>query len=321
MRALAPAAVPVAIAAFAYALEETVLPREVSGVTVAIVLGLVAGNTIRPRGWAVDALARRLLPVAIVLVGLRLSVGEVVDVGPEAVGLAVLAIATGIGTGLALGRALGVGTRLAALIAIGTGICGNTAIVGAAPILRARRDEVAYAVATITLFGTVAVLAFPPIGHLFEVGNTSFGLWMGAGVHDTSQVVAAGFAYSDAAGDTATIVKLARNLFLAPVLAGLALVVSRRDAAAGRGIGLPWFVWGFVGTVALASLVDLPAGVVDWATHAAHALILVAIAAIGATTNLRAMRAVGFRPFALGLGTMGAVTGLVLLAVWGITIW
>ena len=295
-------------------LERTLLPEQVSAVTVALVLGILVGNTLRPEAAAFSGAAKVAVSLAIVLVGLRVRLADVVAVGPAAVTLASLAVATGLGAAIVLGRVLRVERTLALLVAIGTGICGNTAILAAAPILRARQSHVAYAVATITAFGTLAIVAFPAVGHAFGMDDRAFGLWAGAGVHDTSQVLATAFSFSDEAGETATIVKLVRNALLVPVLLAVAVLAARGTPAASRLPRVPWFVAAFVAAAAVASLGVVPHGAVSAASEAAHALIVFGIAAIGAATDVRVLRTVGGRLLVLGFLAMAAVSAAVLAA-------
>jgi uncharacterized integral membrane protein (TIGR00698 family) len=314
-----------ALGATAMALERAI-PADVPDVTYAIVLGLALGNLVSLPDAVQPGLAlaaRRLLPIAIVLVGLQLSLRAIADVGAIAVVVAVLAVATGLSVGVLLGRRVGVGYHLRLLIAAGTGICGNTAIITLAPVLRARMVDVTYAVALVTGFGAIAVVALPALGHLLDLGSASFGLWAGAGVHDTSQVLAAGFAYDDVAGETATVTKLARNLAIAPLVLVTSLIVRRAaapvaaDAVPGRPRPplVPLFLWGFLAAVALRSAGAVPDALLDPAREVAHALIVATIAAIGTRTRFADLRTVGARPLLVGAVAALAVSGVVLAAI------
>ena len=303
-------------AAIALALEATVLPEQLSAVTVALVLGLVVGSTIGPDAATLSRAAKALITVAIVLVGLRIRLADVTEVGAPAVALASLAVVTGIAAALAVGRALGVERIVTALVAVGTAICGNTAILAVAPILRAKQSQITYALATITAFGTLAIVAFPLVGAAAGMSDRTFGLWAGTGVHDTSQVLATGFAYSDAAGETATIVKLVRNAFLGPVVLAVAVLAAGAARAGWRSLNLPWFVWAFAAAAVLASLGVVPDAAVSASTEVAHVLIVLGIGAIGAATDVRVVRALGARPFALGFLAMASVSTAVLAALY-----
>ena len=152
------------------------------------------------------------------LLGARLSLGEIARIGLPATGLIVVTMAASFAIVLLVARFVRVEDRLAVLIAVGSAVCGNTAIVATAPVIGARAREVAYAVATITLFGTLAVFLYPTIGRAIELPQPSFGLWAGVAVHDTSQVIATSAAYGPSALDVATVVKLIRNALMAPLL-------------------------------------------------------------------------------------------------------
>ena len=254
-------------------------------------------------------------------------------------------VTVGLVLGTWLARRLGVRPPLSALITVGMAICGNSAILALAPIVRAPHRETAYAVSTITLFGLIGVLCLPLLGIALGLSDATFGVWAGLAVNDTAQVVATGFAFSPAAGDVATVVKLTRNLAILPVLLGATWLTVRSAAAAGvDGAGpsggsaaagspvrlfaraVPWFVIGFVVFAGLRTLglldVVLPTGgtLADLCSIAAAVLILVALAGVGISTDLRAMLGVGARPFLLGVSMWVVIVllGLVLaLAVTG----
>ncbi|HYQ89653.1 MAG TPA: putative sulfate exporter family transporter, partial [Candidatus Binatia bacterium] len=217
----------------------------------------------------------------------------------------------------------GVPGRLATLIGVGTAVCGNTAITATAPVIRAQDEEVSFAVATNTLFGTAAVFLYPLLGHWIGLSSAAFGTWAGTAVNDTSQVVATGFAYSDAAGKVATAVKLTRNALMGPVIVGIGLWYGRGGASTGAASfgsrmrqSIPVFVLGFLllallntlGVIArLGSLShrDLPHVLQDISRF----LILVALSGVGLSTRLRAMRKIGATPFLVGFAT-AATTAL-----------
>jgi uncharacterized integral membrane protein (TIGR00698 family) len=250
----------------------------------------------------------------------------------------VLAIVAVVSVGLVvttwLARRIGVGQPLSSLIAVGMAICGNSAILALAPIVRAPNRDTAYAVSTITLFGLIGVLTLPVLGAFLGLSDAVVGTWAGLAVNDTAQVIATGYAFSPPAGDVATVVKLTRNLALLPVLLGASWLAVRAAAAtadategspfggrrAGWTLGLvagavPWFVVGFAVFAGLrsAGLLDAatPAGgtLAELCSMTATLLILVALAGVGISTELRSMLEVGARPFLLG-AAVWAVIGL-----------
>ena len=232
------AAVAVAIVA---RLLTAFLPSIVAEVSVALLLGIVVAAVAGPRlkgltpGLAFSS--QRVLRLGIVLLGARLSLAEIARIGLPATGLIVVTMAASFAIVLLVARLVRVDDRLAVLIAVGSAVCGNTAIIATAPVIGARAREVAYAVATITLFGTLAVFLYPTIGHALGLSQPSAGLWTGVAVHDTSQVIATGAAFGSEALDVATVVKLIRNALMAPLLFLIAAVWASRveaEAATGR---------------------------------------------------------------------------------------
>jgi uncharacterized integral membrane protein (TIGR00698 family) len=226
----------------------------------------------------------------------------------------------------ALGRWLGVHDKLKILIGVGTAICGGSAIAAVTPIIRPDDHDTAFAISTIFLFNVIAVLLFPLLGHLLHLSDLGFGLWAGTAINDTSSVVAAGYSYSHAAGDYATIVKLTRATLIIPVCLVLAFVVAarekRRHAQAGS-VGhfslasiFPWFILWFLVASAVRTAGLIPVAIQPSIHLLAEFLIIVALTAIGLSANLRKMAASGARPILLGLGVWIAVAVSSLLVQW-----
>ncbi len=294
------------------------LPGAVGPVLVAVVVGLVVGNLIVLPARVRPGLAfatRRLLRAGVVLLGAKLSLGDVAAVGLRSVGMivacmAVAFVAVGLGA-----RLLHVPPRLAVLLAVGTAVCGNSAIVATSPIIEADERDISFAVGTITVLGTVALLVFPAVGHALAMGDTTFGYWAGLAVNDTSQVLATSAAYSAAALEVATVVKLVRNALMAPVLLGVAWWARRHGeptAATPRGAAreaMPLFVLGFLALAALRSTGALSADVADILGDLATVLVTVAIAAVALGTRWSGLRTVGAAPF------VTAATATVALAI------
>jgi uncharacterized integral membrane protein (TIGR00698 family) len=228
------------------------------------------------------------------------------------------------------GRLAGIPGRLATLIGVGTAVCGNSAIVATAPVIRARDEEVSFAVATNTLFGTAAVILYPVIGRLLHFGDAQFGTWAGTAVNDTSQVVATGFAFSEAAGHVATAVKLTRNALMGLVIVGVGLAYARAGEETGAPANLatrlkqslPLFVVGFLAMAVLNSV-----GGLRWLSERTHhdvgavlretsrAMILVALAGVGLSTRIEAMRRTGLKPFLIGLAVAALTSVASLLLI------
>ena len=271
--------------------------------------------------------AQRILRVGIVLLGARLSVGAIAQIGAPVALLAVGLVILVLGLGWLVGTRMGLPRTLVTLIAVGTAICGNSAIIATAPLLRAGSREVSFAVATITLFGTFALVAYPIVGRALGLDDAVFGTWIGLAINDTSQVVGAGAAYSPEARDVATVVKLIRNLAIAPVVVGIALLASRGERAqpSGDQLGgivraLPLFVIGFVGMAALRSVGVIDAPMADGLAEVAALCVLLALAAVGLGTRVGELRSIGLRPMLLGLLLGSVLAVLAATAIWALGI-
>ncbi|WHZ17958.1 MAG: Putative membrane protein YeiH [Rhodanobacteraceae bacterium] len=285
----------------------------VGGPVFAIVLGVVVRNVATPPAACVPGIrfaGKQILQWSIVALGLGLSLTQVARTGFESLSVTLVTVSAAFLAAWLLGRALGIPSKLKLLIGVGTAICGGSAIAAVTPIVKADEHDTAFAISTIFLFNLVAVLAFPLLGHLLGLSDRGFGLWAGTAINDTSSVVAAGYSYSNAAGDFATIVKLTRATLILPVCLGLVLIEAWRHRR-GDGFKLrrvfPWFILWF----AVASAVRT-AGWIPDAWHAglhlaAEFLVVVALAAIGLSSDLRRMAATGWRPIALGFGVWAAV--------------
>ena len=300
-------------------------------------LGLAVGAVVGPREDVRERLipgatlaSRYALRIGITLLGARLTLGQLLATGIGSVLAIVIVVSAALLLGTWLARRFGLLPPLSALVTVGMAICGNSAILALSPILGAKHRDTAYAVSTITIFGLIGVLLRPGLGRLLALPDATFGTWAGLAVNDTAQVVATGYAYSPAAGDVATVVKLTRNLAILPVLLGATWVVARSERAttdASRwsmvSRAVPWFVVGFVIVASLrsAGLLDvvLPGGgtLADLCSTAATLLILVALAGVGLATDLRSLALVGARPFLLG-ASMWVVIALLGLALAGL---
>lgn len=316
-------------AALAIAILATVLsrltPRAIGPVLIAVLIGLAASNLLRLPVTFVPGLSvatTRVLRVGVVLLGARISLGDVLSLGAMALWIAVACMTVAFLTVALLARVLRVPTRLAVLIGVGTAVCGNSAIMVTAPVIDADDRETGFAVGTITLFGTAALLLFVLVGRLLDLPDEVFGFWVGLAINDTSQVVAAGAAYSPRALEVATVVKLVRNALMAPLIVLIAWwsIRSRVRTAGIEGAwvcssalkAFPVFVLGFLAVAALSSFGVISERVSSLAGEVSSFLIVTAIAAIGLTTDLREIRSVGPRPILVALGATAvlAVLGL-----------
>lgn len=290
----------------------------------AVLFGLVLGNLVRPPAAAALGIRfafQTVLRTAIVLLGAGLSFTAALAIGLEALVLIVALMAVALATAHLLGERLGIHAKLASLIGVGTAVCGNSAITAVAPVIGAEDEDVAYAIATNTLFGTLAVFLYPIVGHALALGDAAYGTWAGTAVNDTSQVVAAGFAYTKEAGEVATVVKLTRNALMGVVIVGMGFLYHRAAAVGEGGLvarareSVPGFVLGFLAMATFNTL-----GVFAWTHEAtgvdaqavlgwvARAMILVALAGVGLSTRVDAMRRAGLTPLAVGFATAVATS-------------
>ena len=296
---------------------------------VAVVLGVVIGNTaLGARAYPGFRIAgRHLLRFGIVLLGLRISVGDVADLGPALLLMVVaVVVATFLGT-RALGRLLGLSPGFSLLVATGWSICGASAIAAAEPLARADEEEVAYAVAMVALCGSLAIVVLPAIGTLLGLPDPVFGAWVGASVHDVGQVVAAASTHGDEALAAAVVVKLTRVAMLAPLLASVAVAARRRPVVTEPSEGamqhepvrrpplVPWFVVAFLGAVALRSTGVLGDPVLDTARVAETTLVAAGLVGLGGQVVWRRLRRLGGRPLLLGLASWCLVAAVSLAGV------
>lgn len=286
-----------------------------SALTLAIVLGMLVGNTIYPRvapraAAGVSFCKSTVLRAGIVLFGLRLTLQDVRAVGGAAVAIDALVMGTTFGIAWWMGtRVFGLERRAAMLIGIGSAICGAAAVLAAEPVVRGRAEQVTVAVATVVVFGTLAIFAYPMLYHVglrygpLAMSPGSFGIYAGSTVHEVAQVVAVGRSITESAANTAVITKMVRVMLLAPFLLMLSAFLSHEGAHANpqsaRRIHVPWFAVGFIAVVGLHSLPIIPATVVAPIVRVDTFLLAMAMAALGITTHVSAVRQAGIKPLFL----------------------
>ena len=306
-----------AVAGCALALGQVIPLVGAPVLALAIGIGIAAirrpAESVRPGiRWS----GKYVLQSAIVVLGLTLSLARVASVGIVTLPVMLGTLSAALGVALLAGRALGIPGNLRTLVGVGTGICGASAIAAVSGVIEASEVDIAYAMSTIFVFNLLAVLLFPPIGHLLGLSQNGFGLWAGTAVNDTSSVVATGYAYGHIAGVHSVIVKLTRTTMIIPVVAVLGVIARRRET--GRTVRwhtvVPWFLVWFVGAALLESVGLVPAAWHAPLANLALVLITVALASIGLSTHLGDMRRAGYRPLLLGTLTWAtvAVTGLLL---------
>ncbi|SCE74701.1 conserved hypothetical integral membrane protein [Micromonospora chaiyaphumensis] len=284
----------------------------------AVVGGVVLSPLARRRSPAMAPglhLAKGLvLQLSVVFLGAQLSLRQVLSVGAESLPVMLGSLGVCLLLAWLVGRRLGVPRDLRTLIGVGTGICGASAIAAATPAIRARSNDVAYAISTIFLFNVAAVLVFPPLGHVLELSAHAFGLFAGTAVNDTSSVVAAAGVYGQDAVRYAVVVKLVRALMIIPVVLVLTTLNRRRadlpETSKARLAAslVPWFLVAFLAVAALNTAGLIPVAAQAALHHVALLFIAVALAGVGLSTDVAALRRAGARPLLLGLILWAAVS-------------
>jgi uncharacterized integral membrane protein (TIGR00698 family) len=312
------------------------LPKSpISAIMVAILLGILIRNTVTlPEIFqpGIRFGLVRILRLGIVLLGIRLSLGEVGAIGLKSLPVIIGAVLAALLIVTYFGRKLGLSGRLGTLIAVGTSICGATAIVATAPAIGAHDDEVSYSVACITMFGVIAMLVYPFAAHwMFAADPFAAGLFLGTAVHETAQVAGAGLVYQQFYDDPkvldiATVTKLVRNLGMLVIIPLMSIVYHRSSAEAGSvpkwWTMIPLFVVGFAGMSLLRTVGDqgeLAFGfiqpdqwqaIVGYTKKTAEICLAIAMASVGLGTSIKALRSIGIKPLAVGLFSALLVGGV-----------
>lgn len=321
-------AVALVIAALARFLE-SLLPIHLIGASViALFIGMLINHFRKPGAAVAPGLkftSKKLLKFAIILLGASLQIADVLKVGRMSLEVLCFTLLTCFGGGYFIGKALGLNWKLSNLISAGTGICGGSAIAAIAPVIDAEDTDIAYAMSATFLFDMAMIVLFPLMGRALGLSDVAYGLWSGTAVNDTSSVVAAGYAFSEAAGDYATMVKLTRTLSIIPTVLIFALINVRLKKKAASGSPdihaevrfaklFPWFILGFVGLVIVNSLGLIPAVISAGAKTVSKFLMVAALAAIGLNTSFKDMRKSGIAPMLHGF----IISALVVIVAIGV---
>jgi uncharacterized integral membrane protein (TIGR00698 family) len=310
------------------------LPKfPLSPVMCAVVLGMLWRNTLGVPAWATRGLnwaMHRLLRIGIALVGLRLTLSGATAIAVTALPVALSCLSVALLAGIAIARALAVPRRLGLLLAVGTAVCGCTAVVAMSPVIRARHAETAFAVTCVVLFGCIAMLFYPWVaGYFLAASPLHAGIFLGTAIHDTSQVIGAALIYSQQAGApaalaAASVAKLLRNLSIALLLPAAAWLTQRHEAAlqpaaqrealaeraatGGRARLVPFFVLAFFGFIVMRTAADalLPASplwqaLVNTGYSASELFLTCGMTAVGLSVAFTDMWRIGWRPLAAGL--------------------
>lgn len=310
---------------------ERSIPSQVIGASVvALFLGIVI-NYFSDKPKVFDAgitfTAKKILRLAIVLLGTSLSIGTILNVGRLSLAVMFFTLLTCFGGGYFIGRALGLDWKLSNLISAGTGICGGSAIAALAPVIEAKDSDVAYAMSATFIFDMAMIVLFPLMGQALNMSDMAFGLWAGTAINDTSSVVAAGYTYSEVAGDFATMVKLTRTLVIIPTVLVFSWIQFKAKTAQNGIAGekkerkkvsitslIPWFIIFFVVMAILNSSGLIPPAVSDSLKTLSRFLMVMALGAIGLKTDLSEMKQSGINPMVHGF----IISALVVIVALGV---
>jgi uncharacterized integral membrane protein (TIGR00698 family) len=317
------------VAALAVLLEK-LIPGGVLGASIiALFMGTIINSFFHPK-WIKPALkftSKRILKVAIILLGASLSVNTILSVGKMTFFVMIFTFAVCFGIGYFVGKLFGLNWKLSNLISAGTGICGGSAIASIAPVIDADDKDIAFAMSSTFLFDMIMVALYPIMGRLLGMTDIAYGIWAGTSVNDTASVVASGYAFSEIAGDFATMVKLTRTIAIIPTVLVFAFIGTRQKqkelkaASGGKKVNVlkivPWFICGFLALAALNSLGFIPANVGGVIKSASKFLMVMALAAIGLGTSITDFKKAGLRPMFYGITIDTLVTLTALAVIWG----
>ncbi len=283
-----------------------------SALTLAILFGMVVGNTVYPKIWqpcdgGVIFAKQHLLRLGIILYGFRLTFAQIADVGVSGILIDVLTLSSTFFIACFLGqKVFGLDKHTSWLIGAGSSICGAAAVLASEPVVKAEASKVTVAVATVVIFGTIAIFLYPAMYPLLAHWFTpeTYGIYMGSTMHEVAQVVAAGHAVSPDAENAAVIAKMLRVMMLAPFLLFLAARVKQLTPA-GNGekskITIPWFAIMFILVAVFNSFHLLPKAVVGMLVTLDTVLLAMAMAALGVTTHVSALKKAGAKPLLMAL--------------------
>lgn len=314
---------------------ENILPIHLIGsAVIAMFIGMFLNHYLHNTTLFSDGLkftSKKILKFAIILLGLSLNITTILHVGKMSLTVMIFTLLTCFGGGYFIGKALGLNWKLSNLISAGTGICGGSAIAAIAPTIDADDNDVAYAMSATFLFDMAMIVLFPIMGRALGMTDEAFGIWAGTAVNDTSSVVATGYAFSEGAGDFATMVKLTRTLAIIPTVITFAFIqlnlkrkeaqaTCQNDSSIKANFSIkkifPWFIIGFVIMSCIASIFSIPATVISGTKALSKFLMVCALAAIGLNTSFSNMKKAGIRPMIHGF----IISALVVIVALGVEI-
>ena len=311
-------------------LVENMVPGDLLGASIiALFMGTIINSFFHP-AWMKPALkftSKKILKLAIILLGASLSVNVIMSVGKMTFFVMIFTFAMCFGGGNLIRKFFGLNWKLGNLISAGTGICGGSAVAAIAPVIDAEDKDIAFAMSSTFLFDMVMVALYPIMGRLLGMSDIAYGIWAGTSVNDTASVVASGYAFSEMAGDFATMVKLTRTIAIIPTVLVFAYIGTRikrkelQNAGDGKQVNIlkviPWFITGFLALAILNSIGQIPVAVSGVMKTASKFLMVTALAAIGLGTSITDFKKAGLAPMFYGVTIDTLVTMTALVVIWG----
>jgi len=314
-------------------LTEHLIPGDLLGASIiALFMGTIINSFFHPK-WIKPALkftSKKILKLAIILLGASLSVSVIMSVGKMTFFVMLFTFAMCFGGGYFIRKLFGLNWKLSNLISAGTGICGGSAVAAIAPVIDADDKDIAFAMSSTFLFDMVMIALYPIMGRLLGMSDIAYGIWAGTSVNDTASVVASGYAFSEAAGDFATMVKLTRTIAIIPTVLVFAFIGARlkrkelQTVSGGQKVNIlkviPWFIAGFLALAVLNSVGCIPPALSGVMKTASKFLMVTALAAIGLGTSITDFKKAGLAPMFYGItiDTLVTLTALVVIRCMGL---
>ena len=312
---------------------EKLIPGELLGASIiALFMGTIINSFFHPK-WIKPSLkftSKKILKLAIILLGASLSIGTIMEVGKMTFFVMIFTFAVCFGGGYFIRKIFGLNWKLSNLISAGTGICGGSAVAAIAPVIDADDKDVAFAMSSTFLFDMIMIALYPIMGKALGMTDIAYGIWAGTSVNDTASVVASGYAFSEIAGDFATMVKLTRTIAIIPTVLVFAYIGTRikqkelKESNDGKKVNvlkiIPWFIGGFLLLAVLNSVGCIPVEVASIMKHTSKFLMVTALSAIGLGTSIMDFKKAGLKPMFYGItiDTLVTLTALIVIYCMGL---
>ena len=317
-----------AVAGLSVLLEELITGGLLGASIIALFMGTIINSFFHPV-WIKPALkftSKKILKTAIILLGASLSVSTIMSVGKMTFFVMIFTFAMCFGGGYLIRKLFGLNWKLSNLISAGTGICGGSAIAAIAPVIDADDKDIAFAMSSTFLFDMAMIALYPLMGKALGMSDIAYGIWSGTSVNDTASVVASGYAFSEAAGDFATMVKLTRTIAIIPtvlVFAWIGIRMKKKEmqtSGEGKNVNMikiiPWFIGGFLLLAIANSIGFIPTTVSGVMKTTSKFLMVTALAAIGLSTGITDFKKAGLKPMFYGITIDTLVTLTALAVIW-----